>query len=165
MKNLFKSALSLSILSMSLSASTLYLSPNLETELNKMNNYIDSVMNTHFNNSTYMRMSYPKVNMYSHKDDYLIQFNIAGLEKDEIKLSINQDNVLTLEGESKTEVNDNNDSILRQEIFYGKFKRTLQLPDNINQEKLSTKFENGILTVIIEKKEADKPISKVIEIK
>jgi len=51
-----------------------------------------------------------------------------------------------------------------QEIFYGKFQRSIMLPDNIVVEKLSSKFENGILTVTIPKTKQKKPNVKVLKI-
>ncbi|MBA1432550.1 MAG: Hsp20/alpha crystallin family protein [Epsilonproteobacteria bacterium] len=50
-------------------------------------------------------------------------------------------------------------------MFYGSFQKAIQLPENIDESKLSTKFENGILIVTIPKTEVKKPKVKVIPIK
>jgi radical SAM superfamily enzyme YgiQ (UPF0313 family) len=59
---------------------------------------------------------------------------------------------------------DKNDSYIRQEIFYGSFKRIIQLPEDANQDKLSTKYDSGILEVTISKKKLKTSKAKVIKI-
>lgn len=165
MKSLLKTVLSASLITTALSASPLYLDPNFENDFDKIDRYFNAVMHSHFGNNSYDTATYPKLNIFNEKDAYILKFNVAGIPKENIKLSINNENVLTLEGEQKVEKKDEEKSLVRQEMFYGKFKRILQLPKNINQDKLSTKYENGILTLTIPKKEEDKPASKMIEIK
>lgn len=72
-----------------------------------------------------------------------------------------ENNILTIEGERKA-----NDDIKynRKNTFYGKFKKSFTLPENINSENIDASFRDGILSVVIPKDEKVK-LSKQIEIK
>lgn len=155
----------MSLLATLLSAEQTTADKNLKDDFQKMNEYINSMIQSHMNTNYFNDVSFPKVNMSENRENYVLKFDLAGIAKDEIKLSINQENVLTVEGERKTQKEEKDKSYVKQEIYYGKFKRSVKLPDNANQDKLDTNYDNGILTVIVGKKEISKPAAKIIKIK
>lgn len=165
MKLITKSFLAMSLLATLLSAEQTTADKNLKDDFQKMNEYINSMIQSHMNTNYFNDVSFPKVNMSENRENYVLKFDLAGIAKDEIKLSINQENVLTVEGERKTQKEEKDKSYVKQEIYYGKFKRSVKLPDNANQDKLDTNYDNGILTVIVGKKEISKPAAKIIKIK
>ena len=132
----------------------------------KIQQYMNSLIEQHMSASAIGNYNYPRTNIQDTKEKIVLEFDLAGVPKENIKLSIDENNVLTLEGkkENKVEQKDKDGNYVRREIFYGSFQRVIQLPENIIQEKLTTKFENGILTVTIPKKEIKKPKAKVIPI-
>ena len=132
----------------------------------KIQQYMNSLIEQHMSASAIGNYNYPRTNIQDTKEKIVLEFDLAGVPKENIKLSIDENNVLTLEGkkENKVEQKDKDGNYVRREIFYGSFQRVIQLPENIIQEKLTTKFENGILTATIPKKEIKKPKAKVIPI-
>lgn len=98
------------------------------------------------------------------EDDKHLYFNIElpGVQKSDIKLVVNDENVLVLKGEKKRPENENKTQI-RIERNHGQFSRSFILPDNIKRDSISAKFEDGILYVTLEKQEPEKP--KEVDIK
>lgn len=93
-----------------------------------------------------------------------IEYALAGFRKDEITLSI-KDDILTIEAEHKQE-SDENEIPEYNGISYKKMSLSYALMENADQEKITCKFENGLLSITIPlKKEEEQPNdSKRIEI-
>ena len=102
----------------------------------------------------------PNHDIIEKDDEYLVDFALAGFKKEDVSLNVD-DGVLTIEGERKI-----NDDIKynRKGTFYGSFKKSFTLPENINTEKIDASFNDGILSVTIPKDEKAK-LTKTIEIK
>lgn len=136
-----------------------------DTDFAKVNQYFNSLLESHLNSSALKNFNYLRTDIQDSKDKIVLKFDLAGVEKENIKLSIDANKVLTLEGEKKESKEDKSKDFVKKEIFYGSFKKAIQLPENIDENKLQTKFENGILTVTIPKTEVKKPKAKLIPIK
>lgn len=147
-----------------LSAEDIVIPVNYQAQVAKMNRYINSMMNTHLSESALHNISYPRTNVEDNAKNLVYQFDLAGVPKKNIKLTIDDNNILTLEGEKKSSTKDKTKQYVKQEIFYGSFKKMIKLPANIDKDKLTTKYDNGILTVTIAKTEVKKPKAKVIPI-
>ena len=93
-------------------------------------------------------------------NEYLVDFALAGFKKEDVSLNVDN-NILTIEGERKV---DEETKYSRKGTFYGSFKKSFTLPENINSEKIDASFTDGILSVIIPKDEKAK-LTKTIEIK
>jgi len=156
--------LSIAMLSSTLSATSLFFDRGIESDFQRLNQYANRVLASHTMHPSLQYQSYPKLNMSENKEQYTLQFELAGINKSDLKLSVEQGNILVLEGEKKQETKEKNSTYFREEISYGKFKRALQLPKDANQAKLETKYQDGILTITIPKKEIQKPTSKIITI-
>ena len=127
---------------------------SVDDEFTKMNSFINHMMDQQFFKDKFSNFnisSYPKVNMEELEDKYLLKFELAGIKKDEIKLSINNNNILSIQGERKSSQEDKGNDYVRQEVFFGKFQRMIQLPDNIIANKIQSKYNDGILTVTVPK--------------
>jgi HSP20 family protein len=99
---------------------------------------------------------YPSVNVAEDKDGVQVIAEIPGIPKEDVKLQLH-DGTLTISGERKVPENANNSESLRREIQYGAFSRTIQLPDNVDAEKVTAEYANGVLRVALPKQEASKP--------
>lgn len=99
------------------------------------------------------------------EDDKAIYFEaeLAGLNKDNIKISVNDENILSIKGEKKFENNDKL-NFIRTERAFGNFLRTFQLPDNIDTENINANFENGVLILTLPKMKPVKPEEKEVKI-
>ena len=105
-----------------------------------------------------------KTDIIDHKDSYEMKIEMPEINKDDIKMSL-ENGYLTIE--AKLEKNtDENDKYIRKERYYGEFKRSYYVGDNIKEEDIDAKLDNGVLTLNIKKIEEEKaPEKKYIAIK
>ena len=94
--------------------------------------------------------------------EYVIDAEIPGAKKEDIKLDIRND-VLTISVEHNEEVNEERDNYIRKERRFGSFSRSFYV-DNIKNEDVSAKYDNGILTVTLPKNEGEKNNKRRIDI-
>ena len=104
----------------------------------------------------------PRVDIVEDDKEYLINVELPGVKKDEIKVSV-KDRVLSISGERKSEKEEKGKKYHRTERTYGAFVRSFTLPEAASGEKLKANFEDGILKVQIPKEERAK--TKAIEVK
>ena len=109
-----------------------------------------------WNDTTY---STPRMNIMETKDNYKLELCIPGLTKEDVKLSIDAEGNLVVEmvKENKSEKKENKEEMryLRHEFSVEHFRQTVMLPEDIHQEQISAKVENGILDIIIPKVTVD----------
>jgi HSP20 family protein len=165
MNKLLQSILALSLLGTAASADNSFMDSNYKSEFQVMQNYLDTMVDTHLTRSKIANLVYPRLNVQSTKENYIYEFDLAGVDKKDIKLSIDENNVLTLSGKKENKVVEKSDKYLKQEIFYGSFSRVIKLPNDINQNKIETEYDNGILKLTIGKEAPKKTKSKILEIK
>ena len=165
MKKIMSSVALLTALTLPLSAYSNFGSTPYDEEFAKMNQYFNKLIESHFNNAKISNLNYPRVDIKDTQKMYVIKFDLAGVPKENIKLSIDDNNILMLEGTKEQKVENKQENYVKKEIFYGSFKRMIQLPENIDQSKLETEFKDGILTITIPKIEVKKPKAKIIPIK
>lgn len=110
----------------------------------------------------------PKVDIAEDEKNLFIHVEIPGIAKEDIKLTISDDNVLVIKGEKKRndkyEIKEDEKTFIRAERTFGAFTRSFMLPDNINKDSINAKYENGVLIVTLEKKEPEKPKEVQVEI-
>lgn len=97
----------------------------------------------------------PAVDLQETKDAYLVSMDLPGVPEKEIKIDV-QHGRLTVSGERTRETNKEEGGFRRFERVHGRFERTFSLPQNVNQEKISARFENGVLEIQVPKAELAK---------
>ena len=99
----------------------------------------------------------PSVNVYEDNEAFKIEVAAPGLKKEDFKLDLNQ-RVLSISSERSEKRNDKEGAggFIRREFNYNSFCRTFALPSSVNAEKISARYENGILLVNLPKKEEAK---------
>ncbi|EEF41875.1 18.1 kDa class I heat shock protein [Ricinus communis] len=95
---------------------------------------------------------------------HIFKADLPGLRKEEVKVEIEDNNVLQISGEKHVEKEDKNDTWHRVERSSGKFLRRFRLPENAKMDQIKASMENGVLTVTVPKVEVKKPEVKSIEI-
>lgn len=94
----------------------------------------------------------PAANIKEDDKSYGIEVAVPGIKKEDITLEV-ENGLLTVSGKSKEEKNEENSSFLRREYKSSAFARTFSLPDNANEDGITSHYENGILNIGIAKKE------------
>jgi HSP20 family protein len=90
--------------------------------------------------------------------------DLPGMSKDEINIHIDN-NILTISGERKTKEETKKDDYYKIESSFGKFERTLSLPDDVDAENIHAESSDGVLEIVIPKMNRKIEQVKKIEIK
>ena len=98
------------------------------------------------------------------RESHVFKADLPGLNKEEVKVEVEDDRVLQISGERKMEKEEKKDTWHRVERSSGKFLRRFRLPENAKMDQIKASMENGVLTVIVPKVEVKKPAVKSIEI-
>jgi HSP20 family protein len=106
----------------------------------------------------------PKMDMADLGDKIEVKAELPGIDEKDVNLSI-EDGILTLSGERKQEMTEQNKNYYLRETSAGAFSRSIRLPKNIDESKISAVFKKGVLTVIIPKIEVKEENAKKIPIK
>ncbi len=103
----------------------------------------------------------PKIDIAEDDKHIFLHVEAPGIAKEDIKLTINDDNTLVIKGEKKRDIkseeNKESYSYIRLERRFGEFCRSFLLPDNVKKDSISAKFENGLLAIQLEKIEPEPP--------
>lgn len=102
----------------------------------------------------------PAANIMEDDDAFEIDIATPGISKEDIKINLEKD-VLTISYENGKE--DKANYTLR-EFANQSFCRSFSIPETIDTEKINAKFNNGILNLVLPKKEEEKPVKKEVKI-
>jgi len=139
-------------------------SPNPISILNDVDKFIHSTINKDYNDFTADNINWiPKVDIEESKLSFYITLEIPGISKKDINVNLH-DNRLIISGERKINSESNNDNFHYKEIGNGKFKRSFNLPESIDKDKIKAKFKDGLLFIELSKYEIIKPKEKAIKI-
>eukprot|EP00742_Colponemidia_sp_Colp-10_P013609 GILJ01015384.1.p1 GENE.GILJ01015384.1~~GILJ01015384.1.p1 ORF type:complete len:171 (-),score=44.47 GILJ01015384.1:219-731(-) len=103
------------------------------------------------------------LNLSETENGYRVTAEVPGVNKEDIKLNI-ENNVLSIEAEKRHEKKEDTETFHRIERSYGKFYRSLRLPENCNLNQVDAKYVDGVLTVDLGKKAVEAPRAKQIAI-
>ena len=106
----------------------------------------------------------PKVNIVENEKGYTISAELPGVSKDDIDIDL-KDNTLSIKGEKKVETKDEKENYIRVESSYGKFERSFNVSDDIDRNSVNASFKDGVLTLVLNKKEESKPKQIKVEVK
>ena len=94
----------------------------------------------------------PAVNISERKDDYLVSLAAPGLKKEDFKIDM-EGNMLTISSEKEETKEDKNKKFTRKEYSYSSFSRSFSVPEDIKQDKIEAKYEDGVLNISLPRKE------------
>jgi HSP20 family protein len=123
-------------------------------------NFFDADFNDFFSR----RMSDPAANILENAENFQLELAAPGMNKDDFKISL-ENNTLTVSVEMEDEKREEGKNYTRKEFYYGSFSRSFTLPKIIDLDKIKADYENGVLKVVLPKKdEAKLEIKKEIKI-
>lgn len=95
------------------------------------------------------------VDVYQTDEEIVIQSAIAGIEPEDLDISIEKD-MITIRGKREKQFEEKEKNYFYQECYWGRFSRKIILPVEVNSSKISASMKNGILTIRIPKIEGKK---------
>ena len=119
---------------------------------------IDSLINSPITRYPSYRQTnrFAGVAMKESGEEVQVFVQLPGIAKNDVKIGLH-DTVLTITAERKQPELKENEQWIRNEISYGKFERTINLPYVVDTDKVSATHENGLLRITLPKHEVAKP--------
>jgi len=96
-------------------------------------------------------------------EEVIVEIELPGMNKDDIQLKATED-YLEVKAEAKKLIDEKHEGFYRKERSYRGFYRKILLPTKVKPEDARAKYENGVLTIVLPKKEPEKE-KKVKEIR
>ena len=97
----------------------------------------------------------PRVDIKENEQELIVTAEIPGIEKKDVKVSM-KEGVLCISGDKKNEERQEGDNWHRVERVYGSFQRSFYIPTEVDDEKISAAYKDGVLHVKLPKREEAK---------
>jgi len=98
----------------------------------------------------------PPVDIFQDQDNLVLRAEVPGVDKDNIDVRV-ENGVLTLQGDRKTETDLDDKNAFRRERIFGRFARSFTLPTTVDAARITAKYRDGLLEIVLPKAEAAKP--------
>ncbi len=123
-----------------------------------LNHFFDTELNSwsrkNFSNTD---TTLPSVNILEDNDNFKVEVAAPGFEKNDFNIELNND-VLTISSEKQIEnETKEGEQFTKKEFSYQSFTRSFTLPELVEGDKITAAYKNGILSILIPKKEEAKP--------
>ena len=106
-----------------------------------------------------------KTDVHEHDDHYEVDIDLPGFQKDEITLSLEEGYLTVQAAKGLDEDHTNKGKVIRQERYAGVLQRSFYVGENMTEEDIAARYENGVLSLRVPKKDAKKlPERKTIQI-
>lgn len=92
----------------------------------------------------------PSVEVIEKEDEIKVRAEIPGLDPQDIDVSVENNNLI-LRGEKKREKKDKKENYVHMECSYGMFNRVIPLRSDVDKEKVTANYKNGVLSVSLPK--------------
>jgi HSP20 family protein len=129
----------------------------LDTLQGEMNRLFSSFFDTPTpGNGTTVRRWIPAMDLVETDDHFVLKADLPGMQESDVNI-VFENNVLTISGERRAEHEAKKDGYYRLERTMGSFSRSLTLPEGIDADAVSAKFDHGVLEIRIPKPAEAKP--------
>jgi HSP20 family protein len=98
----------------------------------------------------------PAVDIFETEGEIVVKAELPGMERKDIGLNL-ENNVLTVRGERRFTKETKDDNYHRIERSYGTFSRSFSIPATVDEEKIRADYRDGVLKIVLPKKEQAKP--------
>jgi HSP20 family protein len=102
------------------------------------------------------RMGVPRTDVVERGDDTVVVMELPGVKKEDLSITV-KDGFLTVDGERKSAEKTEQSVRIRSEIPYGRFRRSIELPHEVEMGGVSAELVNGVLQVILPKSANARP--------
>ena len=108
--------------------------------------------------------AFPQTNIHETPEAYHLELNVPGRSKEDFKIQVEQ-GLLTVSFDKKEETVQSEDyKTIRREFEFKSFKRSFSVDEKISIDGIQAKYENGVLKLLLPKREETKPATKQINI-
>ena len=118
--------------------------------------HIHSEMDQLFSQALPRLTDHPPINVWSNEEETMVQAEMPGCDPDRIDISVQQ-KTLTLRGERQSAELKDGETLHRRERPAGRAVRTVELPYEVDTDKVEAEYKSGILSVRLPRAEANKP--------
>lgn len=126
---------------------------DLRTLQDEVNRLFSSNFTRSFGDEGFARGAWaPSVDIYENKDQIVLEAELPGMNREDFEVTV-ENNVLTLRGERRFEKKEESDNYHRVERSYGNFTRSFTLPQTVSSENATAEYKNGVLRVVLAKRE------------
>lgn len=132
-------------------------------ELSSMQSEMNRLFGTFFDSTTpgngrrtALRTWTPAMDVAEDENEYVLKTDLPGLNEGDVNVELDA-NVLRISGERKSEHTESKDGYHRVERAFGRFSRSLRLPEGVVADGIQANFDNGVLEIHIQKPEQQKP--------
>ncbi|MBE0429038.1 MAG: Hsp20/alpha crystallin family protein [Thermoleophilia bacterium] len=102
----------------------------------------------------------PTMDVYSKDNDLIVRVEMPGMKAEDLDISLSE-HTLTISGERKEDKEVKEEDFYRRESSYGRFERTLPLPEKITESDIDASYEDGILEVKVKGAVEEEPVKKI----
>ncbi|MFK8006514.1 MAG: Hsp20/alpha crystallin family protein [Saprospiraceae bacterium] len=133
------------------------------SNLGNFNTGVNSIFDDLFNNSfsnfvgSDFASNVPSVNISESADDFKIELAVPGLSKENFDINVEK-KTLTISAKKVVSNDLSEEKFTRKEFGYSNFSRSFQMPEGIESNTISANYENGILEIVLPKKEEAKEL-------
>lgn len=106
----------------------------------------------------------PSANVIENDKEFKLELSVPGFEKKDFKIDVH-DGILSISAEKEQKSEEKKENYRKKEFSYSSIRRSFAMPENVQDEKIDAKYDNGILNIVLPKKaiESSKP-KKAIEV-
>jgi HSP20 family protein len=135
---------------------------SLQTEMNRLfNTFFDTP--TSGGNDGAVRRWVPSMDLAETDTHFVLRADLPGLSEGDVSIELD-DNVLTVAGERASEHNEKQERYHRVERSFGRFRRSLRLPEGVDADAIAATFDKGVLEIRVPKPEARQPRKVAIQV-
>ena len=125
-------------------------------------NFFDNDLGTGFLSNFNTGLTLPAVNIKEDAEQFTLEIAVPGMKKSDFNVDVDN-KVLSISSETQSEKTEKEENYTRREFGYSSFKRTFTLPESVNADKIKATYKEGILAVVLPKKEEakEKPAKRI----
>ena len=131
-----------------------YRAPNVWSEMSRLSREMDRLLGEA--SATSRASVFPPLNLYDDGESLVVHAEIPGIDPEDLEIDATM-NALTIKGERKRSEVDEKASFHRRERSHGTFSRSINLPQEIDPDKVQASYKLGVLEIMLPKAEEAKP--------
>ena len=130
--------------------------PSMWREMDQLQREMNHLFAASNRNQTRVSPGSPAINIWANEEGQFISAEMPGFQAEDIDINTTAD-TLTISGSRNVDEMSEDSRYHRNERRYGEFKRTVQLPFMVDTASVKASYKNGVLTINLQRAEADKP--------